>query len=456
MRRDLGSEVVAAIAAVALLAFAIAFGILLSVSNTETELEPTAISATLIYTNTLEPTPEEPLSTAVVVQATVEPTDVEVPMASNTMQPTETNTRMFTTEGVEVAQQQQVALSATPNGTKTPTSPSTPTATATTIPELTVTKTNTPTPSDTVTNTSTATNKPTATNTPMPTDTAVPSHTPTFTSTVSDTPVPTDTATSTPTSTASDTPTNTSSPTQEPTATNTSTATDTPEPTDTATYTATPSATFTLTTTPSNTPSPTATSGILPTAREDTAGTADIDCGVPGDWPIYVVQETNSLEGIAQAVELSPQALINANCLEEDTTIVVGQELFVPDLPFDDIPRIAGVDEALERQSIESVACEGEVTISSPQPGSLVSEDIVVLGSAESDEFSYYKLEIRPDEAITYYFYLRSNEPVETGKLGTISRDDLDVGLYWIRLVVVDEDRSIQPTATCVISVLVE
>ena len=91
----------------------------------------------------------------------------------------------------------------------------------------------------------------------------------------------------------------------------------------------------------------------MPTATEDTDEIEEVDCGVPGDWPVYVVQEANSLEGIAQAVETSIQVLIDANCLEEQPNITVGQELFVPDLPFGDIPVVDGAAEAEERVPIE-------------------------------------------------------------------------------------------------------
>ena len=100
--------------------------------------------------------------------------------------------------------------------------------------------------------------------------------------------------------------------------------------------------------------------------------------------------------------------------------------------------------------------CEGEITITSPEPGTVVSDDVVVIGFADGEDFGYYKLEIRPDDATTYYFYARSNDPVGNRELGTISYDDLAAGLNWIRLVVVAEDRSIQPAATCVIPILVE
>src|SRR5690606_27651370 len=182
MQRDIGNEVIVAIIVVGVLAFALTFGIILSLSNSGTG------GAAVVQ-----------MSTATEAAS---PTEVAV-LISDTPLPAATATD---TE----------APTATPSLTATLT-PS-PSATLTSTQTATHTPTQTPTPTHTATHTDTPTQTRTATATPSATETEQPTATATFTRTPSATPTLTRTPSRTPTATttATQVPSNTPAPTNTP------------------------------------------------------------------------------------------------------------------------------------------------------------------------------------------------------------------------------------------------
>jgi len=179
MQRDLGNEVIVAIAAVGILAFAITFAIILSLSNTP-EATPTAT----IPSNTSSVT-QAATAAAVIVSVTAADTATPQPTAagesSTSTQPASTNTMTAlptevqssaTETATEINSLSGTQALSTPTATRTarpPTATSTFTATAT--------STRTPTalpPTDTPTHTPTKTTSPTPTltRTPRPTETS--------------------------------------------------------------------------------------------------------------------------------------------------------------------------------------------------------------------------------------------------------------------------------------------
>ena len=104
-----------------------------------------------------------------------------------------------------------------------------------------------------------------------------------------------------------------------------------------------------------------------------------------------------------------------------------------------------------------SEGCDSPIVhIVRPILGERVNGIFDVLGSATLHNFEYYKIEIRADNATTYNFYLRSEEPIADGKLGEIDTEIFGIGIFWIRLVVVDNTGNVPHNATCVIPVLFE
>jgi len=159
MRRDIGSELVVAIIAVAALTFALSFAILLALSSNNVQAEQTTVADSNVdETDNAE-------STVEVEFMTDTPAPTATTKASNTPQPTPSHT-------AEIPPSQTDEPSANP-AAATNTLTHTPTKTATLTPSRTATLTLTPSP------THTPTRKPSAT------------HTPTITFTPTATPVPT-------------------------------------------------------------------------------------------------------------------------------------------------------------------------------------------------------------------------------------------------------------------------
>lgn len=315
---------------------------------------------------------------------------------------------------------------------------------------------------------------PAPTDTPEATETDVPdpissptavalqqTSTPSVTHEVAETPVDTATATASLTQAATSTLTATPS------------ATNTPIP-PSATMTATPTLTSTVTS------SPTATTqvmivqreelGILPTPTDlptstpapPGSGVPIATCGAPAGWPVYVVQPGNTLFSIARAVGSGVNELAQANCIRDVNAISVGDELSVPRLPVGpvqtgvpSVPTLpAGVPDTGQ---FAAIGCtQGVARITSPISGQRVTGTFNVMGTAFLDDFQFYKLEIRADNATTYNFYSRSDSPRVDNVLGSIDASLFESGVYYIRLAVVDVTGNVPGRATCVIPVILE
>ena len=64
---------------------------------------------------------------------------------------------------------------------------------------------------------------------------------------------------------------------------------------------------------------------------------------------------------------------------------------------------------------------------------------VQLIGTAQTDGFSYYKIEFKPATAAgDFGFYLRRESPVTNGPLGTWDPGGLPAGDYQLRLVTVD------------------
>ncbi|MEZ4767322.1 MAG: hypothetical protein R2844_02730 [Caldilineales bacterium] len=74
-----------------------------------------------------------------------------------------------------------------------------------------------------------------------------------------------------------------------------------------------------------------------------------------------------------------------------------------------------------------------------PGANQQVTGPIQVIGTAQTNDFQYYKIEFKPSGASgDFSFYLRRENPVNNGPLGTWDPSGLPPGAYQIRLVTVD------------------
>lgn len=479
MQRDYGDELLIAVVAIGVIAFAVVFGIVLSLvgvpsASTEavtltpptliasgetaapTDVVPTAMTAVISVT--------EPLDDSATSSLTNVPTSGAPATETPSGDTSATDTAPSPTEAEETAESTEQSA-----GVQTSAPENTPTAAATDTVEPTATDTPVPTETDTPEPTATDTAQPTSTETPEPTetDTAVPSAT--FTSTLeptaTDTPEPTatdttaPTATFTPTSEPTATDTVVPTDTAEPTATDTPepTATDTPEPTptDTVTPSATPTDTPTATSTDTPTSTPTDTATFTPTATSTATptaiptGTRDDDgaCLYPPGYGRVIVRPTDTLETLASAADLPVEDLLGANCLTPDVEIITGDVVYVPQ---DAVPTPTpdGTDIPWT-----VIGCENAMLarVTSPAQGALISGLSPIVGTAFAADFLGYRLELRADDAVEYELLRELQVPALQSVLGSLDVSQREPGLYWLRLVVTTGEGEIPAGGVCVV-----
>ena len=82
---------------------------------------------------------------------------------------------------------------------------------------------------------------------------------------------------------------------------------------------------------------------------------------------------------------------------------------------------------------------DGRAVILSPGNGAIVSGDVPIVGTAQHDQFSFYKLEFAPGGATQSFNYFDGAEsPVVGGLLGNLNSSAMANGTYVIQVVVVD------------------
>jgi hypothetical protein len=417
MQRDLGNEVIVAIAAVGILAFAITFAIILSLSNT-----PEATATATIPSNI---SGGSPIATAVASGSTnVAPTENTIATLTSiaaTVQQAQTSVSTATIITAETTQQAETALPTQSLVIAETVEPGETQATAETI----VTKTTAAIPTqDSATTRSNTGEPPKASATSEsaqinPSITPTP-HKPNVTATKGITPSPTFTSSPLPPS-----------------------ATPSPKPTKTQR----PTATLT------RTPRPTETSGIRPTPTAFVTANATVSpnsCMPPQDWVIYVVGQGDTLLKIAQAVGSSLVELQKANCLTDINNIFAGTPIYVPRMPV--MPINSGTNVPGGTNPLQPEGCtDPNVQITNLQPGQVISGVFNVMGTAKLSDFWYYKLEVRPDFATIYNFYSRSETAVVDGSLGQIDQSIFGIGIHWIKLTVIGKTNGATPCAIPVI-----
>lgn len=82
---------------------------------------------------------------------------------------------------------------------------------------------------------------------------------------------------------------------------------------------------------------------------------------------------------------------------------------------------------------------DGRAVIIEPGVGQRIAGPVAVIGTAQTENFQYYKIEFKPASAPgDFNFYLRREIPVANGPLGTWDPSGLAPGEYLLRLVTVD------------------
>jgi hypothetical protein len=442
MQRNIRNEIMIAVGAVMIIAFGFLFAILLTGTDEQGDATPEPTNApvvTLAETESGDATPTEEV-TEVVAQAASEvpsETDTDIPPSATDLPPSATDMPPSPTD----------EPTATATDEPSPTDEPTATATATDEPSPTVEPSDTPIPASNTPEFS-ATPRLTGRATRVPTDTATVRPTVTNTSLPTMTPSPTKTNTPRPSNTPAPTATNTPRPTNTlvPTATNTRIPTITPTPSPTLRPSATPTSRSAMTgIIPTPPPSPTVLPPNQPTRTPSS-------CLLPQGWTSYTVQSGNTLFAIALATNSTVAELRDANCIENIDNITTGDVIFVPRAP---VRPVATFVPSGIRDGLYPIGCQNtNVIITSPISAQHLNGTFAVYGSAVRNDFLYYKLEIRPDAASIYNFYMDSYNQVTNGVLGEINSELFGPGLHWVKLTMVDIYSTIPIDSTCEIPVI--
>jgi murein DD-endopeptidase MepM/ murein hydrolase activator NlpD len=144
------------------------------------------------------------------------------------------------------------------------------------------------------------------------------------------------------------------------------------------------------------------------------------------NWPVYTVQQGDTLFELALESGVRVDILREANCLTLEDEISVGQSLRVPP---DTVLADYAPPEGCQRSTIR---------ITAPRPGHRVSDILRVSGIVTHARLGDYQLQLRRagmDKA-DYEMIFESDEEVhQTAELAVIPlSDEFDPGLYWLRL----------------------
>lgn len=115
---------------------------------------------------------------------------------------------------------------------------------------------------------------------------------------------------------------------------------------------------------------------------------------------------------------------------------------------------------AISSTPITNLVAEGclnpSVQITSPRPNERLSVPFDIIGTATLPNFGLYRIEIRSDNALTYQRVVANQQVVYADVLARLNPSDYPSGVYWIRLVVLDNRGIIAENGTCAIPMIFE
>lgn len=156
-------------------------------------------------------------------------------------------------------------------------------------------------------------------------------------------------------------------------------------------------------------------------------------CGPPMDWVLYTVERGDTLYSLATRRGVTVSDVLFANCLTS-VSISAGVGLY--------LPSASPVPGAAASPTPATPGPAGTVCrITSPADGSQVSGAIILVGSAATEQFLFYKVEVNGPQTGGIWASLLGNviyTPVANGVLGTANLGGWEPGSYSVRLVIVD------------------
>lgn len=186
----------------------------------------------------------------------------------------------------------------------------------------------------------------------------------------------------------------------------------------------------------SPTPEATRTLPATPTQHD-----MDPPCQVRVGWTAYTVQAGETLAAISQQYGLTANAVQRGSCLNGQA-LRPGDVIYVPAATPTLTPPAS--DDNLQptgTQTTTDGACTNpDSLIALPEVGAILSGSVEFYGTARLPDFSYYKLEIRPERSTAqdYVTFHTSEVQVSSSVLHTLDTRAFNNGSYWVRLVVVN------------------
>jgi hypothetical protein len=103
----------------------------------------------------------------------------------------------------------------------------------------------------------------------------------------------------------------------------------------------------------------------------------------------------------------------------------------------------------------QGTCASGEIEITSPQPGERISGEIQIVGSANSANFGFYKLEIAQIQSVNWRTIQAGRDFITNDVLVTSwDTGTLQAGDYILRLVVTQSDETVLPDCRVPITIL--
>lgn len=164
--------------------------------------------------------------------------------------------------------------------------------------------------------------------------------------------------------------------------------------------------------------------------------------GPPLDWVLYIVQPGDTMFSLARTHGITVYDVLLANCLES-VYLYAGTPLYLPAAGPSPTPGATPVPDSTPVGPPPVSPEPGALCrIASPADGATVSGDVIFLGTADADDFMFFKLEaLGPGTGGNWASLLGQviYAPVQDGVLGTASLTLWQPGAYTVRLVVVDK-----------------
>jgi LysM repeat protein len=160
---------------------------------------------------------------------------------------------------------------------------------------------------------------------------------------------------------------------------------------------------------------------------------------VPSGW-YYVVRKGDTLAKIALRFGTSVWRIATANNIANPNLIYPGHRLYIP----------KGTSPAPPSPSPTNPGCEH---LNWPKDGANLWGVAQAWGTADHEQFGYYKLEYRQDGLDDWHYITGAETPVHNDLLGSWDTRTVSDGNYVFRLVVVDQTGNYPPP--CEVSVRV-